>query len=226
MGDNMLVFFKGFIIGLGKIIPGVSGSLLAIRLNVYEKMINSINCFFKDFKYNFFFLSTLGFGMLLAIIFGSNIISYFLDNYYIPTLIIFIILILSGIPSIIKEVKNYLFAVISFLIYLAIVFIPELNIGQNYFFMGFLEAFTTIIPGISGTALFMSFGIYDELLSLFSNLLMFEFNKLIPFGIGLIIGALILVRFIDCCFKNHRDKTYSVILGLLLASIVVMLIKR
>ena len=30
----------GIIIGIGKIIPGVSGSVLAITLGVYEKIIN------------------------------------------------------------------------------------------------------------------------------------------------------------------------------------------
>ena len=30
-------FFKGFIIGIGKIIPGLSGALLAITMGVYDK---------------------------------------------------------------------------------------------------------------------------------------------------------------------------------------------
>ena len=38
-----MLVLKGFIIGLGKIIPGVSGSMLAISLGLYEKLISSIN---------------------------------------------------------------------------------------------------------------------------------------------------------------------------------------
>ena len=38
--------FKGFIIGIGKIIPGVSGSMLAILLGVYERALAIIVCFF------------------------------------------------------------------------------------------------------------------------------------------------------------------------------------
>ena len=38
----------GLIIGVGKIIPGVSGSVLAITLGVYEKIIYSINNIFKE----------------------------------------------------------------------------------------------------------------------------------------------------------------------------------
>ena len=72
----------------------------------------------------------------------------------------------------------------------------------------------------------MSFGLYDELLTLFSNIYLLEFNKLIPFSIGLLLGGLILIRFIAQCFNKHRGKTYSVILGLLVGSIISMLIKR
>lgn len=222
----MLLFLKGFVIGLGKIIPGVSGSLLAIRLNVYEDMINAVNNIFSDFKKNFLFLIKLGLGILLAVIVGSNIIMLFLEKCYILTMIVFILLIASGIPMIIKEVKNYYIALISLLLYIGLLYLPELSFLESYYFMGFLEAFTTIIPGISGTALFMSFGLYDDLLSLFSNIYMLEFSKLIPFGIGLFIGAVILIRFIDYCFKKYRDKTYSVILGFLVGSIISMIIKR
>ena len=52
----MLLFLKGFIIGIGKIIPGVSGALLAINFHVYERLINAITHFFDGKKENFKFL--------------------------------------------------------------------------------------------------------------------------------------------------------------------------
>lgn len=222
----MLLFFKGIIIGLGKVIPGVSGSLLAIRLNVYEDIISSINNIFNNFKDNVFYLFKVGLGILISIVFGSNIIMYCLNNYRTITMTIFLLLILSGVPMIIKQANNYYIAFITFIVYMLILFVPKLEIFHNYFFIGFIEAFTTIVPGISGTALFMSLGLYEDYLSMFSNIYLFEFNKLIPFSLGLLIGALIIVRFINYCFRKYRDKTYSAILGLLIGSIVLMIIKR
>lgn len=222
----MLLFFKGIIIGLAKVIPGVSGSLLAIRLNVYEKIINSINGLFDDFRGNITYLFKIGLGILISIVFGSNMVMFFYNNYHLPTIIIFLILIISGIPMIIKKVNNYYITFISLFFYLFLFFIPKIQIVHNYFFIGFIEAFTTIIPGISGTALFISLGLYEEYLSLFSNLYLFEFNKLIPFSIGLLLGSLIMVRFINYCFTKYKESTYSAILGLLLGSILLMIIKR
>ena len=43
----MINFIKGFIIGIGKIIPGVSGAMLATIMGVYDKAIFYI-CNFKN----------------------------------------------------------------------------------------------------------------------------------------------------------------------------------
>lgn len=221
----MLLFFKGIIIGLAKIIPGVSGSLLAIRLNVYEDIIGAIDEMFKDFRSNIIFLFKIGLGILLSIIFGSNIIMFFYNNYHFFTIIIFLLLIISGIPMIIKQANSYLITFISLILYLLLFIIPKVQIIHSYYFIGFIEAFTTIIPGISGTALFISLGLYEDYLSLFSNLYLLEFNKIIPFCIGLLLGSLIIVRFVNYCFTKYKESTYSAILGLLLGSIILMVIK-
>ena len=42
-------FIKGFIVGIGKIIPGVSGAMLAISMGIYDKSIEYI-CNFKNNK--------------------------------------------------------------------------------------------------------------------------------------------------------------------------------
>ena len=46
--NSLILFLKGFIIGLGKVIPGVSGSLLAISLGVYEKSLHAIQNLWKE----------------------------------------------------------------------------------------------------------------------------------------------------------------------------------
>ena len=62
-----MIFLKGIIVGIGKIIPGVSGSMLAISMGIYEKLLNSINNFFSDIKNNFIF-----FNAVFSIIFPIN----------------------------------------------------------------------------------------------------------------------------------------------------------
>ena len=48
---------KGFIIGIGKILPGVSGALLAILMGVYDKSIDYIINFKRNKKESIKYLS-------------------------------------------------------------------------------------------------------------------------------------------------------------------------
>ena len=117
MKKYLVLAIKGFVIGLAKVIPGVSGSLLAVSLGLYEKAIESICYFFKDIKKNTIFLGTIGVGIIMAIIMGSKLISILLIHYYLPTMFIFIGLIAGTVPSIIenahiKKTKDMLIIII------------------------------------------------------------------------------------------------------------------
>ena len=92
----MKLFIKGFIIGIAKIIPGVSGAMIAVSFNIYDKLINSITNFFDDKKNNLKFLIIVGSGILLSIVLCSNMIRYFINNYYLITMMFFISLIVGG----------------------------------------------------------------------------------------------------------------------------------
>lgn len=76
----MLNLLKGFIIGIGKIIPGVSGSILAITLGVYDKSVEYINNFKHTKKESLKYLLPLGIGIIISIIIFSKIITILLDK--------------------------------------------------------------------------------------------------------------------------------------------------
>lgn len=220
----MKLFIIGCIIGMGKVLPGVSGSVLAIRFNVYEKILESISNYFKDVKNNTVFLSKIAVGFIVMTIITSKVLYLFISRYELLMKIIFTILIISGIPDLIKKGGNYLITFIFFLLALVLCFLPSLNVTNNYFIMGIIEAFSTIIPGISGTAIYLSLGWYDEILLLFGNLYLFEFSKIIPFSIGLIISSIFFIKLITYLFSRYKKETFSAILGFLLASIILIFI--
>lgn len=218
----MKLFIIGCVIGIGKVLPGVSGSILAIRFNVYEKIIYSICNYFKDIKKNTIFLSKMACGFLLMTIITSKILYIFINKYELLMKMIFTILIISGVPDLVKKGGSYFVMFISFLGALLLCFLPAININSNYFFMGIIEAFSTIIPGISGTAIYLAFGWYEEILLLFGNLYMLELYKILPFSFGLIISAFFFIKLISFLFKRYEKETYSSILGFLLASIILI----
>ena len=80
----MLNFFKGFIIGIGKIIPGVSGAMLAAIMGVYDKALYYICNFRKNIKESIKYLSPIAVGILLSIILFSALITPSLSNFLFP----------------------------------------------------------------------------------------------------------------------------------------------
>ena len=73
MGELKLIL-QGFVIGIGKIIPGVSGAMFAMMFGVYEKALDIISHLKTKLFKNLKFMFLLGISILLAIILGSNII--------------------------------------------------------------------------------------------------------------------------------------------------------
>lgn len=231
---------KGFIIGVGKIIPGVSGAILAISMGVYDKSVYYINNFKNNKKESIKYLLPLSIGILISIIFFSKIINYLLDKYYVITMLFFIGLIIGTIPSITKEInkKDYYLIIISFIIFLSLsllgvknTYIIKGNIIDIVVFLisGLLEAIGTVVPGVSSTALLMTIGTYKIIILTISNItnisnIIANLKIIVPFIIGTILGLLIVVKIIDYLFKKYHNKVYSVILGLLLSTIVVMMI--
>jgi len=234
----IILFLKGLIIGIGKIIPGVSGAVLAIILNVYDEGINSIVNLFKNFKKNILFLFSVGVGILFGIVLFSNIINYSLNNYYVITMLFFVGLIIGGIPCVLKEVnkKDYIYV---FIIFIILTIFSCFNINNNYilknnfsdyiifFIGGIIETCGTIIPGLSSTAMLFILGIYNIVIESISNISNFIINYkvLFPFCLGIISSLFFVSKGISICFNKYKNKTYSIILGLVLSSVVVLIIK-
>lgn len=217
-----MLIIKGFIIGLGKIIPGISGSVLAISMGVYDKIINSFSGFFKDPKKNSLFLMQIMIGILISIIVGTKMIYFLINNFYTITMFAILGFIIGTIPSLIRKTKynkkNIIISITSFLLTFALnYFKVSININiSTIIILGIIEAFTSIVPGISGTAIFINLGVYEYILKSISDI---NYEFLIFYLLGILIGLIAFSKLIDFLIKKHGDKFSSIINGLVLASL-------
>lgn len=235
--DKIKLFIEGFIIGLGKIMPGVSGSLMAICFGVYEKLISCFSSL-KSLRKNFSFFLILGLGISFSIIVGSNMIKILFETHFLPTLSFFIGMMVPGILSLFKNVKNtdltYKRAMICILTFTLLTVAGSLSISSSsssidspigsfisLVLCGLMDAGATIVPGISGSALLMIVGFYDEIIgalaSPFSSGSLFI---LIPFIIGFGIGVVVISKLIAYLFNNYRSVTYMFIITISIFSVV------
>lgn len=242
----ILLILKGFIMGIANIIPGVSGGTFAIILGIYEKLINILSCFWKNIKENLKFIIPLVIGIAIALIGGSYLIDFGLDNFPIATMMLFIGLIIGGLPYIyIKVHKKYSFLNVSIFIIIAaiVILISLLNMNKTVsldnisfllivklIFVGMITAATTIIPGISGSLVLMNMGYYEGIIEAVKGLtkisqLGHNIAILLPFGIGVIFGFILVARLIKWLLNKFPIQSYFGILGFVVASIVCILIK-
>lgn len=244
MKERIILFLKGMILGSAMIIPGVSGGTLAISLGVYEKIINVITHFFKNFKENIIFIINLGLGILASIVLGALILNYTFEHYPIPTIIFFIGLLIGSIPSLTKRVdlrntlkiSNIFYFLLGVSLVLGVylfkgssevTFSNGFNLVQSIrlILVGIVAAATLVIPGISGSFMLMILGYYKPILEVISETI--KFNNLgnnililIPFGVGVLLGIIGIAKLIEYLLKNHETKTYYAIIGFLIASII------
>ena len=109
-----MLFIKGLIIGIGKILPGVSGTALAVSLNEYQNIIFSLNHISKASKY----LCKIFAGILLSMIIISKFMIHFLNVNYNITMSFFIGLMLGCLPDIYCKIdkRNYYWSILGILI--------------------------------------------------------------------------------------------------------------
>jgi putative membrane protein len=249
MRKNISLVIKGFIIGIANIIPGVSGGTLAITLGIYEKLIETIGHFFSNLKENLKFLIPIGVGAGLSIVVLSNIIKYSLKYYKLPTTLFFVGLIVGGLPLLVKKIKedknykkdysNYVVLFITFVLVAMFAFMKDSGakvVLEHMMFIDYLKLFlvgvvaagTMVIPGISGSFVLMLLGYYEPIINVISDVT--HFNNIInngliilPFGLGIIIGIVVIARIIEYLLSKQPIKTYYGIIGFVCASLIAIL---
>lgn len=226
-------FFKGVLAGIGNIIPGLSGCALLIIFGIYEKCLEAISNIFSSPKKSIKFLFPIGIGILTGTFLFSNVITYFTNNYLLFISLVFIGFLLGTLPSLFQEAtkkgykSNYLiFFFITFILGVFLLFFKLDNMGRYVkagdisflyaIFSGVLLAVSTFIPGISSTVLLSIAGVYSTYLDAINT---FNFNILIPMGIGLAIGGFILSKIINYLLKTFYGPTFFAILGFTIATI-------
>ena len=223
-------FFKGIIVGIGGVAPGLSGSVLLVIFGLYQKTINAIGTIFKDFKKNVCFLVPLFLGFGVGILIFSKIVNFLLNNFEAQTRFAFLGLILGTLPLFWKEVKKegfnkkYYIAIVAGLIVGILLFyfnanlfpvVTEPNLFQSVI-LGVAVAGSSIVPGVDSAAILSSLGLYELYVESVAEL---NFAILIPAGVGLGLGVLVISFIVNKLIKHCYTLTFSIIFGLFLSII-------
>lgn len=238
---------KGMVIGIANIIPGVSGGTMMVAMGIYDKLIHCITHLFKEFKKSVLFLLPIAVGMLVAIAASSFGLTWLFDHYPIQTNLLFVGLILGGLPAIWKKVKGKKVGmghIVAGLLFFALVVVfaamgetegaaadLTFNIVNvlKLFAVGIIASATMVIPGVSGSMVLMLIGFYHPVLNaikdFFSALADFDIQGilagcgiLVPFGLGVVAGIFGIAKLVEIIFEKFPLYAYWAIIGLIVSS--------
>lgn len=239
---------RGFCMALADSVPGVSGGTIAFILGFYDKFINSLDDLAygdrEKKKKALFFLFKIILGWLVGMVLAVLILISLFEKHIYAVSSVFIGFIVFSIPLIVKEEKKTLKGKYQNLIFtllgiIAVVLITYLNpvtgdanavdvsklsmgLGFYVFVVAMIAISAMVLPGISGSTLLLIFGLYVPIISAIKELLHLNFDYLpvlIVFGLGVLTGILMVVRFIKLALKKYRSQSIYCILGLMVGSI-------
>ena len=236
---HLKVFFCGILMGIADAIPGISGGTIALLLGIYEELIGSISNFNinlfrnlkkKGIKYcwnkiNGNFLLSLISGVLLSLVSFVKIFSILIEKYPLFIWSFFLGLILATLFVINRNIKKWdianfiLIFIFAFLTILLSIINPSISENINLFYIlicGIIASSAMILPGISGSLILVILGVYTLIINALNNL---EYNIILVFLIGCLIGIINFSKIIKWLFHNYRDYTFSIMLGLVIGSI-------
>lgn len=203
---------KGAVIGIANIIPGVSGGTMAVAMGIYDTLIHALTHLFKEFKKSVMILVPILLGAAIGIVGLSFLIEKMFNWIPMQTNLLFIGLILGGLPAMIAKIKaevdksesirpgHIIVCILFFVIVVAgaafgsvegksaDLSMSFLNIVK-LFGVGVVASATMVIPGVSGSMMLMLMGYYNPIIETVNNFI----RSLIAFDMdGILAGFCVL----------------------------------
>ena len=239
MNERIKFVLAGFCVGFVELLPGISGSTVAIFFGIYEKIIKALsairlkNISFNLRKLNQIFNLDLMIPFIISMIIRVLVFSkfiLFLHNEFtsIFNIILGILMIAGGYIIARKELitfhiyRNYFFLIgliVSYALSNLVIDSIDTNL-VNLIFAGFIAFSFFLIPGISGSAILLIFGFYSIIIE---SIAILNFTVLLPFAIGAFISLLTMPKIISYLFEKNRESIISFFGGLIIGTGIILI---
>lgn len=229
----ILQIFQGALIGLGAVLPGISGGVLCVVFGIYKPVMELLSHPFKNFKTHVPRLIPVIIGGAVGFLGIANLLAYFLEKYPDTSVCLFVGLIGGMLPSLFREAGEQGRTKGSFIsmgIAMVVIFILlgtlnilsiEIKPGFGWFlFCGFCLALSVIAPGMSFSTLLMPLGLYTPFVDGIGHL---DFSVLVPGEIGAVITVICLAKAVNSLFDHHYNLAFHAIVGIVIAATVMII---
>ncbi len=221
---------QGALIGLGAVLPGISGGVLSVIFGVYKPVMELLANPICNFKTHVPKLFPIILGGIIGFLGIANLLSYVLEKYPNPSVCLFVGLIGGMLPSLFREAGqkgrskgSYISLVAAMLLVFALLIglqSASVTISPSFgwfVFCGFCLALSIIAPGMSFSTLLMPLGLYTPFVDGLGHL---SLSVALPGLLGAAVTMLLLPKFINRLFEKHYSVAFHTIVGVVIAATV------
>lgn len=226
----LLKALQGALIGLGAVLPGISGGVLSVVFGVYRPIMELLADPLHKWRTHLPGLLPYMIGAAAGFLGVANLLSYILKTYPDPSVCVFVGLICGMLPSLWREAgaqgrsgRNVAVSVITFFIAGVLLFLLQNSRTTvepgiaGYLFCGFAFALSVIAPGMSFSTLLMPLGLYTPFVDGIGHLYP---EVMLPGILGCVVTFLCLVKLVNRLFERHYAVMFHVIFGIIGAATV------
>ena len=223
----------GFCLGISVFAPGISGSIMAIIMGIYDKLLDIASNPFKKLKKNLKFLFPLGIGAAISLVLFVLVFSYLFDAYEKAVFMLFAGLIIGNLPMVYKDARKSSFkwyyilgAVLAFAVAFVVGIMSEgtgaaqvIEGNKNLIYLalsGVLAGSATLVPGMSVSMILIVMGVYDFLIEAAKSI---DIVTIAVVGSAFVLGIVASSKLIKFVFEKFSGMANFMVMGFLIGSV-------
>lgn len=232
--DWILRLFKGVLVGIGFITPGLSGGVLAVVFGIYEPLMRFLGNLRHKFFENLVYFIPVGIGGVVGVVAFSAVVDFAFSNYPAQFTWLFIGFIAGTFPSLFKTSGKQgrkwwhwlMLVLISGGTFFLMRWMESIRSVQlmpsflNWVLSGALIGLGVVVPGMSPSNFLIYLGLYQPMASGIRHL---DLGVIVPLMLGGLACVLLLARFISWLFKKFYPTMYHIILGIVIGSTIAII---
>lgn len=229
----ILQVLQGVLIGVGAVLPGISGGVLCVVFGIYKPVMELLSNPFRRFRTHVPKLLPVIIGAAAGFLGVAKLLAFLLEKYPDPSVCLFVGLIAGMLPSLFREAGekgrpkgSWVSLALAFAVILALLI--SLNLFSVtitpsfpwYLFCGFCLALSVIAPGMSFSTLLMPLGLYTPFVDGLGSL---KPEVLAPAAIGAVVTVVCLAKAVNALFDRFYAYMFHAIIGIVIAATVMII---
>ena len=225
-------------------VPGVSGGTIAFLMGFYDLFIESLNDLMgrdsEKRKKALVFVIKLGIGWVIGMGLAVSVLASVFESGIYRVSSLFMGFIILAIPVMVYEERkslkgryiNIIWTVIGIALVVGIAMlgtsgetdVSHMTVGlAGYTFLAGMCAISAmVLPGISGSTILLTFGLYVPVITAVKDVLHFKLSSLpicIALGLGILAGIFVTLRLIKKALEKFRSQTIYCVIGMMIGSL-------